>query len=149
MDESSWWTYVLDVIGEATPKEASDRAGIDKSNFTRWKQGGRPAVEFVLKLARSYGRPVVEALAAAGYITEEEANVREVRIGVEDLSDVALSRELLRRAEARERKPHNVTHAPFGERSRTKRQRAEDLPLVANDSIDEHPDYDDADYEHP
>ena len=110
MDESRWWNYVQLTIGGATAKEAADHIGVDKSNFTRWKQGGRPAVEFVLKFARGYGRPVVEALAEAEYISDEEANVREVRAGVEDLSDLELVQELLRRTEARAAAaPANVT----------------------------------------
>lgn len=103
MDGTRWWKYVQSVAGADTQaKDIADTVGIDKSNVTRWKQGSRPAVEFVLKFARRYGRPVVEALANAEYITDGEANLREVKIGVDDLSDVELAAELLRRAEARD-----------------------------------------------
>lgn len=105
---------MLGVIDGAVPKVAADRIGVDKSNFTRWKQGNRPAVEFVLKFARSYGRPVIEALAAAEYITDAEARIREVKVGVRDLSDVALARELLERAESRSASMSNVTVGSFG-----------------------------------
>ncbi|WP_158685484.1 helix-turn-helix domain-containing protein [Microbacterium halophytorum] len=109
MSETRWWAYVQQTVGDVTAKEAADRMGVDKSNFTRWKQGGKPAVEFVLRFARSYGRPVIEALTEAEYITDSEAALREVRVGVGDLSDVELAQELLRRAETRAVMPANVT----------------------------------------
>ena len=102
MNESRWWQYVTSVAGPAQNTEIADHAGIDKSNLTRWRQGSRPRVEFVLKFARAYGQPVIAALAAAEYITDDEAGIREVKIGAEELSDVDLAEELLRRAQARE-----------------------------------------------
>jgi len=101
MSETRWWKYVQGVAGDTQAKDIADHVGIDKSNVTRWKQGGKPAVDFVLKFARAYGRPVVEALADAEYITDAEAAVREVKVGADELSDVELARELLVRAEAR------------------------------------------------
>lgn len=100
---------MTDIAGDIQYKEIADRVGIDKSNVTRWSKGSKPAVEFVLKFARSYGQPVVAALAAAGYITDTEAQVREVKIGVEEISDIDLARELLRRIEGRGAAPSNVT----------------------------------------
>ncbi|MGN8024737.1 hypothetical protein [Microbacterium sp. 22242] len=114
MGETRWWIYVQTVAGKVQAIEVANKVGIDKSNVTRWKQGNRPAVEFVLKFARSYDRPVVEALAEAEYITDAEARIREVKINVQDLSDVALARELLSRAEARAAAAQNVIHGRFG-----------------------------------
>lgn len=105
MTDTRWWKYVQTVAGDAPNNEIADRAGIDKSNLTRWKQGSRPAVDFVLKFARSYGRPVVEALAEGEYITDAEAALREVKIGVTDLGTIELARELLTRVEAAEVEP--------------------------------------------
>lgn len=102
MTDTRWWSYVQTVSAGAPNNEIADRVGIDKSNVTRWKQGSRPAVDFVLKFARSYGRPVVEALAEGEYITDDEAEIREVKIGVSDLATVELARELLTRVEAAE-----------------------------------------------
>lgn len=101
MTETRWFTYVQRVTGGIPATDAADFVGIDKSNFTRWKKGSKPTVDFVLKLARAYSRPVLEALAEAEYITDAEARLREVKVGVEDLSDSALARELLRRIEER------------------------------------------------
>lgn len=97
MTESRWWMYVQTVAGDVQAKEIADHVEIDKSNVTRWKQGSRPAVEFVLKFARRYGRPVVEALVEAEYITEEEAAIREVKVGLSDLSSATLAQELSER----------------------------------------------------
>lgn len=112
MNETRWWKFVQSVAGDVQAKDIADRVGIDKSNVTRWKQGSRPAVEFVLKFARAYERPVVEALAASEYITDKEASVRTVKVGVSDLSDVDLASELLVRVQKRDR--GNVITGRFG-----------------------------------
>lgn len=102
MSDTRWWLYVNDVAGDVQFKDIADRVGIDKSNVTRWSKGSRPAVEFVLKFARAYGQPVVAALAEAEYITDSEANMREVKVGVGDLTELELARELLARLEREE-----------------------------------------------
>lgn len=117
VNETRWWKFVQAVAGDVQAKDIADLVGIDKSNVTRWKQGSRPAVEFVLKFARAYDRPMVEALAASEYITDAEANVRTVKAGVADLSDVDLARELLTRVEGRDR--GNVVTGRFGVGGRT------------------------------
>ncbi|QLD10926.1 helix-turn-helix domain-containing protein [Microbacterium oleivorans] len=122
MNETRWWKYVQVVAGDVQAKEIADVVGIDKSNVTRWKQGSRPAVEFVLKFARAYGRSVIEALAESEYITDDEANIREVKIGAEDLSEVDLARELLGRVERRA--SSNVTVGRFGVRGSAQDERA-------------------------
>lgn len=103
MEQSRWWNYVRDVIGDTTAKDVADHVGIDKSNVTRWKQGSKPAVEFVLKFARAYGVNVLNALVEAGFITNEEAGTLEVQIGktaaISKASSAELLEELLRRAQ--------------------------------------------------
>lgn len=84
MSESNWWRFVGRTVREDTPQVAADRAGFDKSNFSRWKGGSRPDVDFVVKLCRAYGASVLDGLVAAGYITKAEANTKEVAVGVED-----------------------------------------------------------------
>lgn len=83
-----------EVAGDAPLKEIADRVGIDKSNVTRWKGGGRPAADFAVSFARAYGRPVTEALIAASYINSDEANLQTVKIGVSELSTLELVSEL-------------------------------------------------------
>lgn len=101
MNETRWWAYVQKIAGDIAAKEIADQAGIDKSNVTRWKQGSRPGVDFVLKFARSFDRPVIEALVESEYITEDEAGIREVKVGAADLTDLQLAREHLDRAQRR------------------------------------------------
>lgn len=123
MNESRWWNYVQTVAGNVQAKDIADVVGIDKSNVTRWKQGSRPAVEFVLKFARAYGRPVIEALAESGFITDAEAGIREVKIGTAELTDVDLAREILARAERRAVEG-NVIEGRFGVRGLDETDRA-------------------------
>jgi len=100
MSTSKWWAYVQSITGDVAHTQIADTAGFDKSVLTRWKQGSRPAVEFAVSFARAYKRPPVEALAAAGYITEAEANVREVKVRVDEIGTVELAEELLARVSA-------------------------------------------------
>lgn len=102
--ENRWWSYVEEVLDGTSALEAGRRAGFDSSAFTRWKKGARPDVFFVVKFARAYNRNVLEALAAAEFITDEEARLREVKVGVSDLTTVQLTEELHERAQAEERR---------------------------------------------
>ncbi|MDY7528484.1 MULTISPECIES: helix-turn-helix transcriptional regulator [unclassified Cryobacterium] len=94
MTNTNWWAYVESVVPDARPAAIADRAGFDKSNITRWKQGAMIQPSFAVKFARAYGRPVVEALAACGLITPEDAALHEVKVGVSDLTDRQLLEEL-------------------------------------------------------
>lgn len=97
MNENRWQNYVEKVKGPESALAAGRRIGIDSSAFTRWKKGEQPGVAFVTKFARAYDRNVLEALAAADMITEEEAGLREVQVGIDRLSTEALATELLER----------------------------------------------------
>lgn len=70
--------------GRAPQKEIAERSGVDPTTISRWKRpegGTRP--ENVAAFARAYGRPVLEAFVAAGYLTAEEAEGR-IRVSVVD-----------------------------------------------------------------
>lgn len=73
MEETNWWHYLSDLMGNDTPTVAARKAEISASNFTRWKQGARADPDFVVKIARAYNGNVLEALVAADFITPEEA----------------------------------------------------------------------------
>ncbi|HCG01840.1 MAG TPA: hypothetical protein DEV93_15020 [Chloroflexi bacterium] len=92
-----WYEYVTRVTEGMTAKEAADRAGFDKSAMSRWKNGLNADAKFAVQFARAFHRNVLEALAEAGLITDEEASLHEVRIGVEDMSTQQLLEELARR----------------------------------------------------
>lgn len=95
MAETRWWKYVQRVIGDDTAREAATRAGFDKSAFTRWKNGARADPEFVLKLARAYGRNVLEALVEAEFLTEAEASLQQVERERDEVLKEAKPEELL------------------------------------------------------
>ena len=103
MNKTSWWDYVESVTSGATGREIADTADFDPSSVSRWKRGDPPRWDFVIKFARAYNRNVLEALAHADMITEEEANLREVKVGVEDLTTEELLSEALRRVKAGDR----------------------------------------------
>ena len=92
-----WWNYVQMITKGDSQTEIADRAGFDKSAISRWKRGLGTDVTFIVKFARAYDRPPVEALAAYGIISDDEADVREVKVGLADLTSEALAAELLRR----------------------------------------------------
>lgn len=73
--DTDWWNYVSEVAGGATQRSISVRTDIEQSAISRWKRGKGISVESVIKFARAYGRPPVEAIIAAGYITADEAGV--------------------------------------------------------------------------
>jgi hypothetical protein len=73
----SWWTYVTHASGTDSPKAMSLATGIDAPSFSKMKtQGHIPKPETVARFARAYGRPVLEAFVAAGFLEPEEAKVR-------------------------------------------------------------------------
>ncbi|WKD60883.1 Helix-turn-helix protein [Corynebacterium ciconiae DSM 44920] len=88
-------------MGGQTQLEAAKFIGISKSNITRWKNGARADPDFVVKVARAYGANVLEALVEAEFITEKEAQLREVAptLDLEDISADALLDELQRRVD--------------------------------------------------
>lgn len=104
---TEWWNYVQSLIGDDSFKEAADRAGFDKSAFTRWKKGAKADPAFVVALARGYHTNVVEALVAAGLITDGEADMTTIHLGAREAlaeaSDRSLLEEIANRLESRAR----------------------------------------------
>lgn len=92
-----WYEYVTRVTEGMTAKEAADRAGFDKSAMSRWKKGLPADAKFAVQFARAFNGNVLEALTAVGLITDGEANLHEVRIGVKDMTTQQLLEELARR----------------------------------------------------
>ena len=91
-----------------TAKEAAERAGFDQSAMTRWKQGANADPKFVVQFARAFNQNVLLALAESELITDAEANLHEVRIGISDLSTHQLLEELALRIDNR----HGVSVSP-------------------------------------
>ncbi|WP_434315881.1 hypothetical protein [Leifsonia sp. P73] len=59
-----------------------------------------PDIGTVLRVARHYDMPLLPVFVAAGYITEEEARQIAGPFRLEDVSDLELSKEMLRRVVA-------------------------------------------------
>lgn len=89
MQSTRWWDYITGIIGDSTYSQAATKAGFDKSAFTRWKKGARADPDFVVKIARAYNANVLEALVAAGFITEAEAKLQEIKVGGITLNDAS------------------------------------------------------------
>ena len=73
---SDWWRYVGTVTAGAAQKDIAAATGIDQSSISRWQRGtNTPRAEAVVALARAYGRSPVEALVAAGYLSDGDLGV--------------------------------------------------------------------------
>ena len=92
-----WYDYVTRVTEGMTAREVATRAGFDESAMTRWKKGMNADPKFVVQFARAFHRNVLEALAESELITDKEAELHEVRIGVEDMTTHQLLEELAQR----------------------------------------------------
>jgi transcriptional regulator with XRE-family HTH domain len=101
MTVDQWAQYVRQVAGNLNQLEIAAKTGIAQSNVGRWLRGepGLPKAESVVALARAFDQPPIEALVAAGYITEEEAGAkaRRGRTPLNDYTDRELVAELSRR----------------------------------------------------
>lgn len=137
----SWWSYVQRVTGDAQQKEIAEHSGVDQSTVSRWKNtgvAGKP--ERVRDFARAYGRPVLEAYIAAGFLTPEEAKARPtIAPALDELSDEELLEELLRRraAEHAKQDTHHGSqqdHALAARRGRKERTPADALNHAGEES---------------
>jgi hypothetical protein len=96
----TWWQYVSQVAGTATPSEIARRVGLTPSSVSRW-QLSTPKPETAAAFARAYDRPVIEALIAAGVVTAEEAGVTEVAADLSSVPVDDLLAEIRRRLQDR------------------------------------------------
>lgn len=73
----TWSDYVRQTIGTDQQVDAARRADVDQTTISRWIRGGQAGrAENVVKLARAYKRPVLEALVVAGFISDAEARAK-------------------------------------------------------------------------
>jgi DNA-binding LacI/PurR family transcriptional regulator len=74
MKPNKWAAYVDRVRGDHNQAQVAAHAGVDQATVSRWLRGGAIGRgSRVANFARAYDANVLEALVAAGYITEEEA----------------------------------------------------------------------------
>jgi transcriptional regulator with XRE-family HTH domain len=107
-----WYEYVLRTTEGMTAKEVADRAGFDQSAMTRWKNGANADPKFVVQFARAFNQNVLMALAQADLITDEEADLHEVKIGVQDMTTQELLEELARRIDNPQGRSTHTTSMP-------------------------------------
>lgn len=89
-----WITYTATVSDGATLSTIARKIGISHSTVSRWSNTD-PKPKDVVAFARAYGRPVLEAFVAAGFITESDAQARPASLSV--LKSTELLEELRRR----------------------------------------------------
>lgn len=97
MTVNTWWQYVSDVTERATLESVARKVDVSQATVSRW-QASTPKPENVADFARAYGRPVLEAFVAAGFLTADEAKQRPMeRHPITDYSDDELVAEVRRR----------------------------------------------------
>ncbi|MCT1459911.1 helix-turn-helix transcriptional regulator [Aestuariimicrobium sp. p3-SID1156] len=69
----TWWDYVKSVAGDDTNAQIADAVGVSAPSVSRWNGKNKADVNIVAAFARAYGRPVLEAFVAAGFLTSDEA----------------------------------------------------------------------------
>jgi len=55
---TDWWDYVQDVIGDDSYTDAANRAGFDKSAFSRWRKGAKADPAFAQRVDESATRVI-------------------------------------------------------------------------------------------
>lgn len=90
---TSWGEYVVGIARTEVSTEIASATGIGQSTIYRWlHKGAEPTTAHAAKFALTYGRNVLEAFVAAGFLTEEEAGMRPARepdlaaVAAEDLA---------------------------------------------------------------
>jgi len=93
-----WWQYVQTITGGQQQNEIAKAIDLNPSTVSRWKSTGIPGnAENVAALARAYGRPVLEAFVAAGFLTDREAKATVTVPDIGQLSADDLLAEVRRR----------------------------------------------------
>ena len=98
----TWADYVRAITAGDNGKTVAEKTGHSPSAVSRWKSGALvPDPRQVVTIARAYSRSPLEALIAAGYLTEDEAGIRVEQprdLALRDFSALDLAREMVRRA---------------------------------------------------
>lgn len=91
----TWFDWLQKVSQGATPTAIARHLQTQPSTVTRWRDGSSPSTEQASAAAHAYGRPVLEAFVAAGFLTDEEAGASPAVLS--DLTTDELFEELRRR----------------------------------------------------
>lgn len=95
-----WPTYVRRIGAGMTQAQIAAKSGASVSNVGRWLRGehSQPGADAVIAFAKAFRRPINEALAAAGYVSEGEIDTPQ-RTALSDYSSAELFDELRRRTQ--------------------------------------------------
>lgn len=105
----NWIDYVRSTAGSDKNAAIAYKSGVTEATVSRWSKSA-PKPDSVAAFARAYGRPVLEAFIAAGYLTPEEANEQPAaRPSLADLPNDELIAEIARRLKAED---HDHDTAP-------------------------------------
>lgn len=109
----TWWDYVSRIAKGETQERIARRINVTSPSVGRWKTSA-PKPENVAAFARAYGRPVLEAFIAAGFLSETDAAAQVTITRQQDPSDDELL-DLLRRRLERDRQEsgHRGDTAPI------------------------------------
>ena len=99
MAVETWSEYVRRVAGTLTQVQIAERTGLAQTNVGRWLRGdpGIPRAEGVIAFARAFHQSPVKALAIAGYLTADEAELSDIRTPLGEYSRDELWAELSNR----------------------------------------------------
>lgn len=92
----AWWEYVQEVAGTTNQTEIARRLGLSQPSVNRWKTSV-PKSENVITFAKAYGRPPLEALLAAGVVSDEDVQLTQVPANLSEVETDALLAEIRRR----------------------------------------------------
>ena len=95
----TWPEYLRRITGGQTQAQIAERIGIGRLSVCNWLHGKtRPKAETVIMVARVYRRSPIEALIAASFLTNEEAQAPiELQTSPRQLPAVELAAEVSRR----------------------------------------------------
>jgi transcriptional regulator with XRE-family HTH domain len=96
---TTWATYVARVARTDVSTEIAKATGINQSSIYRWlKEEATPTTAHAARFAQIYGRNVLEAFVAAGFLSAEEAGVPPApEVDLTEVSAEELAREVTRR----------------------------------------------------
>lgn len=98
IEDMAWWAYVQKRAKGESNSRIAQAVGVTPSSVSRWGSGSMPDPAQAAAFARAYGRPVLEAFAAAGFLTPQEARERpSTSPSVDDLTDEELLDEIRKR----------------------------------------------------
>lgn len=101
--QTAWWQYIEEGLERngLNQSNLADAIGLNRGGMSQWRNGGvAPRDKQIIRsVAEALGTSVLEALVAAGYLTQEEWEAERNATPIEERTDEELLQELLRRAQ--------------------------------------------------